>query len=171
MTQAPGTTKPTLAIKTLPAFKPLILIAALISGHAILKRSRICRNCECHDGQRKKPASENCFHRFCLVSVTSMTAVRRRVKVAATPPLRHAGCGCAGGMDRAGDQGAVTGCLQRSIQVGLMPAIHSAGQHVLEVRTTRNHYMACPLTEPALPSLQFFRAHIAALLRWASMLC
>ena len=82
-----------------------------------------------------------------------------------------AGRSCAGGMDRAGDCGAVTPCLQRSIQAGLMPAIHSAGQHVLEVRITRSHYMACPLTEPALPSLQSFRAHIAALLRWAFMLC
>jgi len=102
---------------------------------------------------------------------TGKDRCRQPLKVAATPPLRHAGYGCAGGMDRAEDQGAVTGCLQRSIQFGLMPTIHSAGQHVLEVGTTRSHYMACPLTEPALPSLQFFRAHIAALLRWASMLC
>ena len=27
------------------------------------------------------------------------------------------------------------------------------------------------MTEPALPSLQFFRAHIAALLRWVFIIC
>ena len=63
---------------------PIFVIAAIISGLGILIRTGICRSRECQqDGQRQKPASENCFHRFCLVSVTSMTAAGRRVKVAA----------------------------------------------------------------------------------------
>ena len=41
------------------------IIAALIGGKAILKRPRILGTCRCHqNGQRQKPASENCFHRL-----------------------------------------------------------------------------------------------------------
>ena len=54
------------------------LVATLIRGQSILKRPSDCRNRECHnDGKRQKPASENCFHRLSLASVTSITAAGR----------------------------------------------------------------------------------------------
>ncbi len=48
--------------KRSPEFQSARILAALIGGKAILIRPRICRNRDCHDGQRQKSASENCFH-------------------------------------------------------------------------------------------------------------
>jgi len=68
--------------KRSPELQRHCIVATSKRGLTIFKRSRMCWNRCCEEkGKRKKRASENCFHRFHPVPVTSMMAVGRRVKV------------------------------------------------------------------------------------------